>query len=195
MLGGTVLRRIYGGCYNDYSTSGWAETANVVTGYTGVTFGPEVDGKYATLKTDYKDDSVASWAGIDDATYYAVSRWETNYSSESGSEIGIFIVNDCNVELNGNKGLAGFTDFMESWLVTSLVKPYHYLVNATSGGEVNSAGDSIYIKPDSGYVATVKLINANKSETILATNVQTSYYQLPELAGETVELKVEFSQQ
>ena len=195
VLGGTVLRRIYGGCYNDYSTSGWAETANVVTGYTGVTFGPEVDGKYATLKTDYKDDSVASWAGIDDATYYAVSRWETNYSSESGSEIGIFIVNDCNVELNGNKGLAGFTDFMESWLVTSLVKPYHYLVNATSGGEVNSAGDSIYIKPDSGYVATVKLINANKSETILATNVQTSYYQLPELAGETVELKVEFSQQ
>lgn len=199
VLGGTVLRRIYGGCYNDYSTSGWADTANVVIGYTSVTFGAEVDGKYATLKTDYKDDSIASsLADMDDATYYAVSRWKTNYSSANDIEIGVFIVNDCDVESNGNKGLAGFTDFMNQRILLSKVsdtKPYHYLVNATSGGEVTSAGDRIYIKPDSGYVAIVTRIYANGStEVVHATDEMGSYYQLPELQSETVELKVEFSQ-
>ena len=197
--GGTVLRRIYGGCYNNYTSDGWASTTNAVTGYTSVTFGPEIDGKYATLNTDYKDDSTASdWLGMDDATYYAVSRWQTNYSSGNDKEIGVFIVNDCDVESNGNKGLAGFTDFMDKSILfgkISETKPYHYLVNASSGGEVTSMGASLYIKPDSGYVATIKRINADKSETVLATDVQTGEYQLPALESEQVELKVEFSKQ
>lgn len=168
----------------------WA-SENKVTGYTNVTIADEANLKFDYTKTFSKDIVITEVEVTTklDNTLSAFTRHQNVLSGEKG----VLIFND---DLySANSGKIKFDCDKLNATSGAPTQFYNYLVTASKGGEVTSAGDSIYIKPDSGYVATVTRINADKSENILATNVQTSYYQLPELTGETVELKVEFSQQ
>ena len=152
VLGGNVLRRIYGGCYNDYGVlSGWASTYQV-TGHTSVTIGPEAN---ATLSTD------------NDTGLLAVSRYKSTFSNEWGT---LIFNDDMYNSLSSKIGSSYFTNNTA----------YHYLVKANAGGDVYSAGDCIYIKPDSGNSATVTIDGVVKHYT-----EGNSYYQLPSLSSST----------
>ena len=167
VLGGKVYRRIYGGCYNNYSTDlsnwGWSDTLYQVTGYTSVTIGAAAE---ASLDTD------------DDRGLLAVSRYDSTFSNEWGT----LIFNDDmydNTDWNLSSEIG--SDFFTG------NQAYHYLVTANAGGDVYSAGDFIYIKPDSGNVATVTIDGVVKHYTEC-----NSYYQLPALTSSQEEIVVTF---
>ena len=65
IFGGNVTRRIYGGCYNDYSL-GWASTENHVVGTTRVILHDE-----ATYGSEESDNAIC-----------ATSRWKSNLDEE-----------------------------------------------------------------------------------------------------------------
>ena len=69
ILGGNVTRRIYGGCYNEYSLLGWASTQYHVIGTTDVILHDE-----ATYGSDEDDNSIC-----------ATSRWKNNMSEENAT--------------------------------------------------------------------------------------------------------------
>ena len=66
VLGGNVTRRIYGGCYNEYSWTGWADTEYHVVGTADVILHDE-----ATYESNEDDTSIC-----------ATSRWKSNLSDE-----------------------------------------------------------------------------------------------------------------
>lgn len=66
VLGGNVLRRLYGGCYNDYDAGKWA-TTNHVTGTTSVTIGTNI-----SLNKE------------SDNALCAISRCESKFEDENG---------------------------------------------------------------------------------------------------------------
>ena len=68
---------------------------------------------------------------------------------------------------------------------------YHYLVSATVGGTVSQEGDSIYIKPQDGNHATVRLDNATTGEIVYYAE-EAGYYPLPELVNEERKVYVSF---
>lgn len=133
ILGGSVLRRVYGGCYNDYTITGWDSTVEV-DGYVSVTFGPDT---YASLAKTHSKDDVA---------YMASSRYDN-----TTNEIGVFVLNDYDVSENPNVSMVGHSTYFDS------ITPYHYLVQATEGGKVYSEGDGIRVVPDEDKVATVRV--------------------------------------
>ncbi len=173
ILGGDILRRIYAGCYNEYEV-GW-NSSHAVIGYTSVTFGPDT---YASLATEY--DNSDTWYTDGDATYYAVSRSENNYSSDEGAEIGVFVLNDYDATNNPNSNMVGYTK--DASYISSL-KPYHYFVQSTTGGAVYSEGDSIRVVPDEGKVATVRVGSADVGDgtTVHAYLTSEGICKLPEL--------------
>ena len=202
ILGGKVIRRIYGGCYNDATETvegltsfrlAWA-TENKVTGYTNVTIEDEADLKFDYTKTFSKDIVITEVEVTTklDNTLSAFTRHENVLSGEKG----VLIFNDDLYSTNSDKIKFDCGDLnATSGAPTQF---YNYLVMASKGGEVSSAGDSIYIKPDSGYVATVTRINAdNSTEVVLTVDGEGGYYELPTLesATDAVELKVEFNLQ
>lgn len=130
ILGGSISRRVYAGCYNedDFATN------YEVNGYVSITFGPD---QYATLASN-------SWRG--DTAYLASSRHNATVN-----ETGVFVVNDYDVESNPNVSMVGYSSYFDD------ITPYHYLVQATEGGKVYSEGDSIRIIPDKNKVATVRV--------------------------------------
>ena len=165
VLGGKVYRRIYGGCYNNYSTDlsnwGWSDTLYQVTGYTSVTIGAAAE---ASLDTD------------DDTGLLAVSRYDSTFSNEWGT----LIFND---DMYSN-AIYGLSSEIGSSFFTGN-QAYHYLVTANVGGDVYSAGNFIYIKPDSGNVATVTIDGVVKHYTEC-----NSYYQLPALTSSTAQEEI-----
>lgn len=158
ILGGNIMRRVYGGCYNNY-TLGWQST-NEVNGYVSVTFGPDT---YASLATSYSGGDVA---------YLASSRYDNTVN-----ETGVFIVNDCDVEGNPNVNMVGYSTYFED------IKTCNYLVQSTEGGAVYSEGDSLRVIPDEGKVATVRVNSADGDVHAYITSE--GVCKLPELDATT----------
>lgn len=126
--GGTVTRRVYGGCYNDWKLllGGW-QSSYCVDGYITVVI---------------KDNAVPICNTDDDRGILACSRRET----KSESETGVLIFN--HALFDTYKDQVGSDDF-------SNIVPYDYIVKAKEDGQVFAKTDLIEnevllsVKPDS----------------------------------------------
>lgn len=136
VTGGEILRRVYGGCYNDFEGS-W-EGDCYVSGRTAVTIGPD-----ARLITG----GDLSWSNKANSGIFGGSRTKANHDEETG--ILIFEKDAYNVHGNkiGEKG-----DFYVSYLLSH----HDYLVRAGAGGTVSPENVSdVRIIPDDGKAAVV----------------------------------------
>lgn len=126
ILGGTITRRIYGGCYNNWDWE-W-KAATQVTGNTTVTIG-----EGAILKLNDSGGDCGLLAG---------SRYKETFDGEVGT---IVFLNgaDCTLGRRDNTSLLGNP------------KAYNYLVKASSGGTVTAEGNMLRIKSDEGKDMTV----------------------------------------
>lgn len=123
VMGGTVTRRVFGGCYNDWFFSNTWYTDYYVNGSTTVTIGPD-----ATLITDGQPSN-----GI-----FGGSRHSTNHTDE----ISKLIFTGGTYESLKDK--IGRSDVCRS--------NHDYIVTATNGGSVVSKdASSVTITPDAGY--------------------------------------------
>ena len=160
ILGGTVTRRIFGGCYNGVSASSW-NNAFSVAGNSSVTIGTNAN----VNLSDYADHSLC-----------AVSRLETN----SEDETGILVLNpgkenlDYGFELTT---LAGHAKLATNFLVT-----------VDTGGSVTTENGVLQIKADnaSSYVTVTDVANNN----VLSCMQGEGACQLPKLATRSDEHKI-----
>ena len=157
ILGGDVLRRVYGGCYNEWE--GTWKTSQKVTGQTSVTVG-------TNLSLNKESDMLVC-----------------SYSRYNGAELG-------------EKGIMilrnGLYDSLSSKIKNfSGNDAYNYLVCATVGGAVSHEGNCIYIKPQDGNHATVRLDNATTGEVVYYAE-EAGYYVLPELVNDERKVYVSF---
>ena len=162
ILGGEVVRRIYGGSYNEWELT-W-KSSNYVDGFASVTIGSQ-----ATVSQSIE--------GL-----FATSRSEENNADEQGVII-----------LNNYKNNTYSSSVGKNELGSTIMKgkAYHYLVNATAGGTVSSAGNCIYIKPaDENTTATVRL--DSEAGAVVYYAEEAGYYALPELVNGTRNVYVTF---
>lgn len=181
VLGGTVTRRIYGGCYNDFDedTTTW-ESSHYVTGYTNVTIDEAADIALTYRTTKY---------GIEvksDNSIYATSRYSSDYSSEVNQEVGVFIFSNYTNDEDINN--IGYTDGIASNVYKNYFSntTHHYLIKATAGGFVCSENGTLNIIPDEGYTATVSY---GDSSTVFITQ---GTYALPTDVTLPLEITVTF---
>ena len=96
LLGGTITRRVYGGCYNVYSASGgWDTVKKYVTGTVTVIISSSV-----AITFDAKEPSGSSY---NDMALYARSRQSTKSKTETS--IVIFIGDAASTKHSGNLGV------------------------------------------------------------------------------------------
>lgn len=185
--GGTVKRRIYGGCYNDYKNYGtllpdyeWEADHNEtdpyqVTGHTNVSISPNT-----TLKLDYVSDGIKV-----DNSIYAISR----YKKDLLNEIGAFILNEDYYEKLLSDSVFGYSGAVYSDAFAT--RTHHYLIttngNTADGslGTVSSQSDYIRIKPCRGYSAVVNVEGTEEFYT-----ESEAVFKLPELTETTEEKKI-----
>ena len=164
--GGIVHRRIYGGSYNDYGST-WENPSRQVIGYASVTVSTATG---VNLNRDI------------DRALSALSR----YSSAQEDEWGVLIFEDGLYDTYSSKiGSSYFSN----------LQAYHYLVKASTNGDVQSAGEFLSIEPDSGYVATVyQVVGGEEIEKHYTES--DSYYKLPSLNASTdkTEILVKFTE-
>lgn len=141
LLGGTVTRRVYGGCYNEYGTS-WT-TSHFVTGYTNVTIGPNVT---LALNEDASDRGV-----------FAGSRYKSAFDGEVGTVLFV------DGSYSAQESALGSQDFTGSLVVGT--PEYNYCVKATTGGTVTSANGKLVVTPNSDYTASVEGATDNNNGT------------------------------
>lgn len=156
VLGGTVTRRIYGGCYNNYN--GEWKSAVSVAGNTNVTIGP--------------DAKILQETGLleGDSSICAISRLGENKETETG--VMVLNANAPNVKL-------GFQEMIGVSKVADLYT--NYLVNVEEGGLVTAENRILQITPDNRYqYATVTDANGK----VLCVVEGKGTYQLPELTVE-----------
>lgn len=128
ITGGTIIRRIYGGCYNDWSFG--FKSDNYVKGNSTVVLGPKV--KFNKLISDN--------SGI-----FGGSRTDSNHTDEYSKLIFIDGAYD---KLGSYVGEQGG--------ITVNNSHHDYLIKASPGGTVSSAGaDIVSIVPNIGYSAAV----------------------------------------
>ena len=135
ILGGKVTRRVYGGCYNNYGSSGW-ETTNAVSGYSSVTIG---NAECISGRSD-------STVGASDTSACAISRLKTNDSNEKA----IMIL---------NPGVASSDVGVSMKVLGSSISSANYanfLVIVDEGGTAYGEHNGLRIKPNEGKVATVR---------------------------------------
>ena len=162
---GTVMRRVYGGCYNELD-SGW-ETTECVKGYSNVSIGPNA--KF--LLNSYEDDN----------SIYAISRGQAPFTNDEGEliEKGTFIFNETSYKDYQSKLGINDTGYESYFSQTT----HHYLIttngNTADGslGTVTSDGAYIRITPRRGYSAQVVDEETNKTYYTESEGV----YKLPEL--------------
>lgn len=153
VLGGTVKRRIYGGCYNEVSTTGtWEETYQVY-GNTNVTLG---------LNVEFLFDFTEAYGLLDidsDNSLYAISRGSSLFADECGT----FIVNNASSYQYGCQDDSSIS-FKDDFSTISC----HYFVttNGNTGttdspGTVTADGNELTIVPAEGYKATVTVGDEN----------------------------------
>lgn len=130
-LGGTITRRVFGGCYNDSDDGVSFKTTNSVKGSVTVVIGPEL-----TIDIVTKLDS-----GI-----FGGSRIGSNPAEEISKLIFVNGAYEKHGEYVGGK----------SGTTTACDSHHDYLVKASAGGTVTSSGASqITITPETGKVAWV----------------------------------------
>lgn len=136
VTGGEILRRIYGGCYNDFDGS-WKSDYSV-SGTTAVIIGPE-----AELVTG----GDLSWDNKANSGIFGGSRTASNPEGETG----ILIFEQDAYSVHGDKiGEKG------SFYVSYLLSHHDYLIRAGAGGTVSSAGGTdIRISAQPGKAAVV----------------------------------------
>lgn len=200
VTGGTVVRRVYGGCYNqtgDYYLKGMTPAVDFTTDYSVKGHTNVSIGENATLEYDFTETVDLSIFEIPvpvDNALYAVSRHERVLAGEWGT----FIFNT-NTYADTYEGKLGYQDsyFKNDFSTQS----YHYLITTNGNrvdnayGKVSSASDCIYIEPAEGYVATVTYTDKdNETKTVHYTADEISYYPLPALTSKNdmVEIYVEF---
>lgn len=167
ILGGTVTRRVYGGCYNDYPSKGenaykWV-TSHYVTGNISVTIGT---GANITINSQTDNALVGG------------SRRE----SKAAEETSIIIVKDYNN--NSNLSKVGKSSFFSAIRDNA----YNFLVKATAGGNVLVENGALRIVPDAGYKATVTYGSDSQEFTEAGT------YTLPANAPVKSEITVTFTE-
>ncbi|MBP3360662.1 MAG: hypothetical protein J6N52_07415 [Clostridia bacterium] len=134
VCGGEILRRIYGGCYNDYD-GGWGSD-HFVTGSCAVVIGPE-----ARLIT--KGD--LSVFNTMNSGIFGGSRAAANH----GEETGILIFENDAYKAHGDK-----IGEQSGYFANALLSHHDYLVRAGAGGRVVPENKSdIRIIPDAGKAA------------------------------------------
>ena len=175
ILAGTVYRRIYGGCYNDFNTgnNSWL-TDHHVSGYTNVT----ID-KAAEVSLEYTTKKDVLFSTVDvksDNSLYATSRYQSTFDDE----IGVFIFT--NNSYSDNSGKIGYTDGYS--LMSNVYKSYfsstyyHYLVKVSSGGSVTSKDGNLLISPEKGKSATLKLADGTVYNGITTFDLSTIAEQI-----------------
>ena len=168
ILGGTVKRRIYGGCYNNYTTSGWSDTLYQVTGNTNVSIAT------TTVNLDTDDDNALC----------SISRYKDTFVGETGA---LIFQNDL---------FGTYEDKIQGFYVFVLVNQpaYHYLVKAGVGGQVYGEGNGLRIIPDSGKVATVRVGSKTGDVIHYTEDIENgSVCTLPPLTSDTMEIHVVFT--
>lgn len=197
VLGGTVDRRIYGGCYNDatetiesYTSLEFSFTWKSeykVSGYSSVTIADDANLEFDYQKTYSKDIWITevSISTKVDNTLSAFSR----HSSVLDGETAVMIFNDDLYSSNSSK----IKFDCEKLTCTSgaVTNFYDYLVIAQTGGQVYSTGEGLRIIPDSGKKATVRL--GSTTGEVLHYTEEDSVCFLPELTSDTVTIYVMFA--
>ena len=159
LLGGTITRRVYGGCYNDFSSSlssfGWVTTDYHVAGTTNITIDENAQITFTSNGSD---------RGV-----FAGSRYKEAYADEKAT---VIFLGGC---YEAQKNLLGRDSTDSNGKILGSPNIYDYLVNATTGGTVTSADGILTVTPNDGYTATVD------GATITAEGANT--YTLPETDG------------
>ena len=145
--GGTVTRRVYGGCYNEYLTPLDVLGTNKTAGWQNNTY---VDG-YITVVI--KDNALPKCNTGTEYGILACSRRETKAENETG----ILIFNDT---LHDTYGTLVKSSYFDS------IIPYDYLVKANVGGDVSTKTDVV----NDAAVLSVVPSNATKAGTVTDTN-------------------------
>ena len=142
--GGEVTRRIYTGCYNDYTISGWVSNY-YVTGTTNFMLYPGVN-----LSLNY-DSNRGVFSG---------SRMKAKQNAEKNT---IIYMDDCYNSFSSKTGEQGWITVCDSY--------HDYIVKANAGGDVygTTTGGTIKIVPDAGYKGKVSGINTEYLTEGLAT--------------------------
>lgn len=191
--GGTVDRRIYGGCYNEATedvtnyiarefTMKWSDTPYVVSGYTSVTIFED-----AQLEFDYTKTYSYVFTTKVDNSLCAFSRYATAQSGETS----VMIFNDNTYGTHKDKMTFECGDL--TCTSGAVLDFYDYLVMAQTGGQVYSEGDCLRITPDKGYVASVRL-GSETGELDYYTESE-GIYVLPELTEDTQDIHVLFTEE
>ena len=185
--GGTIKRRIYGGCYNDYKDYGsiwpnyqWeADNKEIepyqVTGHTNVSITPNT-----TLELDFMSDGIKV-----DNSIYAISRYKELLKGEWGA----FILNEDYYKKLSNDSVFGYSGAVYSDAFAT--RTHHYLITTNGNnadgslGTVSSQSDYIRIKPCRGYSAVVKVEGTQEFYT-----ESDAVFKLPELTETTEEKKI-----
>ncbi len=166
LIGGTVYRRVYSGCYNNADRSGlslkWSSN-HYVTGTTAIMIYPTCSVNQSSYLKDGEDTNVGVYAGSRtksaiSAEYNAVIFEENCYSSKSS--------------VMGSKDLKA--------ILAGLSSHPDYTVQSGSGGITKSAYESgkIYIEPNNGYVGNVSNVQYKneKAPVSKSTTVTFSAY-------------------
>lgn len=143
VLGGTVKRRVYGGCYNDYSLTGW-KSSFTVTGNTNVVF---------SSKVDFKNSDT-------DSGICAISRYKDNNSAE----VATLILSDYNGNLDSKIGSSYFTFSGGA---------YDYLLKVSPNVEAYSSNGTVYFKACKAGTLSIKCGNNTESIAVNTSDTVT----------------------
>jgi len=144
--GGKILRRVFGGCYNEHNTS----TTYYVDGITTVTIEPEVQ----FVMNEGDTQSLA-----------AISRHKT----PSTNEKGIFIFNDYNSNLT-NISKIGIDGILTSWYGFGS-KTHDHIVKVDANGTVKVVDGKLVVIPNDGYeIQEVTGATSNEDGTYAMTS-------------------------
>jgi len=154
--GGIVARRVYTGCYNNYSsrTLSW-DSSHTVNGTTTLSISPNV-----TLNAT---DNIKNPENQINIGVFAGSRTKNNTAEEVNT---IIFLDNC---YNSKNSAIGKQDRLTS--ITLPNSHTDYTVKAGSGGKVlgTSTGGTVYIAPDAGKYGILngsgEYVNANASFT------------------------------
>ncbi len=138
LIGGTVYRRVYTGCYNDYGWSGWGSSYGI-KGTTTLIIHPGIAlNKYSNLSSDNQAD-----VGV-----FSGSRYGSAISGETNT---LIYVDDCYSQQKSNIGDQGVY-----WISVGTNRA-KYTVSAGTGGKVYGTytAGQVFIAPTGDYVGKV----------------------------------------
>ncbi len=136
LLGGTITRRAYAGCYNDYGFSGWGGTC-AVHGTATLVFGPDLGSNTMT--------DTQSGNGI-----FGGSRRSVNSSDEIGR---LVFLDGCYDRFKANIGKNDMCRSHHDYLLSEGINGSAMFSDLTDEASPEVSASQIKITPDSGYDA------------------------------------------